>query len=189
MFSATKFIVAGAIVALFGGFLLAGVLTTQPTQPQPPAASTESTVADRTIEPNGEFSGRVNFQRQMGGSKYAFRPWEMSDPRLDGEWVILTTESWIPSDSVPEPRVYNASFRIENEDGAWEELPSLELEFADGTSSTKTSVLIGEGDYEGLTAIVELTHVKTMGSAHYDVRGVVTSGELPPPPSHTLSGT
>ena len=27
MFSATKFIVAGAIVALFGGFLLAGVLT------------------------------------------------------------------------------------------------------------------------------------------------------------------
>ena len=27
MFSATKFVVAGAIVALFGGFLLAGVLT------------------------------------------------------------------------------------------------------------------------------------------------------------------
>ena len=29
MFSAVKFIAAGVIVALFGGFLLAGVLTTQ----------------------------------------------------------------------------------------------------------------------------------------------------------------
>ena len=32
MFSATKFVVAGAIVALFGGFLLAGVLTRRVTR-------------------------------------------------------------------------------------------------------------------------------------------------------------
>jgi len=32
MFSATKFVVAGVIVALFGGFLLAGVLTQQPSE-------------------------------------------------------------------------------------------------------------------------------------------------------------
>ena len=36
MFSATKFVVAGAILALFGGFLLAGVLT-QPSEEQMPA--------------------------------------------------------------------------------------------------------------------------------------------------------
>jgi hypothetical protein len=41
MFSATKFIVAGAIVALFGGFLLAGVLT-QPSEERMPAAVTGS---------------------------------------------------------------------------------------------------------------------------------------------------
>ena len=41
MFSATKFVVAGAIVALFGGFLLAGVLT-QPSDEMAPAAVTAS---------------------------------------------------------------------------------------------------------------------------------------------------
>jgi len=38
MFSATKFIVAGVIVALFGGYLLAGVLTPQPSDDSLPAA-------------------------------------------------------------------------------------------------------------------------------------------------------
>jgi sugar lactone lactonase YvrE len=42
MFSATKFVVAGAIVALFGGFLLAGVMTQQPTEQIVPAAATAS---------------------------------------------------------------------------------------------------------------------------------------------------
>jgi hypothetical protein len=36
MFSAAKVVVAGAIVALFGGFLLAGVLTQQPSDDRPP---------------------------------------------------------------------------------------------------------------------------------------------------------
>jgi hypothetical protein len=42
MFSAVKFVVAAAIVALFGGFLLAGVLTTQQGDEMAPAAVTES---------------------------------------------------------------------------------------------------------------------------------------------------
>ena len=41
MISAAKFVVAGAIVALFGGFLLAGVLT-QPNEGEVPAAVTDS---------------------------------------------------------------------------------------------------------------------------------------------------
>jgi hypothetical protein len=44
MFSATKFAVAGAIVALFGGFLLAGVLT-QPSDEVVPAAVSPSATA------------------------------------------------------------------------------------------------------------------------------------------------
>ena len=40
MFSATKFVVAGVIVALFGGFLLSGVLTTQRGDEMAPAAVT-----------------------------------------------------------------------------------------------------------------------------------------------------
>jgi hypothetical protein len=42
MFSALKFVVAGVIVALFGGFLLAGVLTTQQGDEMAPAAATAS---------------------------------------------------------------------------------------------------------------------------------------------------
>ena len=42
MFSALKFVVAGVIVALFGGFLLAGVLTTPQGDEMAPAVVTES---------------------------------------------------------------------------------------------------------------------------------------------------
>ena len=49
MFSATKFVVAGAIVALFGGFLLSGVLT-QPSDEQLPAVGAS---ASAQAEPSG----------------------------------------------------------------------------------------------------------------------------------------
>jgi hypothetical protein len=57
MFSATKFLVAGAIVALFGGFLLSGVMTQQPSdEPPPPAAASTSAspLADPTWTPPPE---------------------------------------------------------------------------------------------------------------------------------------
>jgi len=51
MFSATKFVVAGFIVALFGGFLLSGVLT-QPSEEQVPAVgASASASADATVNP------------------------------------------------------------------------------------------------------------------------------------------
>jgi hypothetical protein len=50
MFSAVKFIAAGVIVALFGGFLMAGILTTQQDGEAPPAAVTESTSPMTTEE-------------------------------------------------------------------------------------------------------------------------------------------
>jgi hypothetical protein len=50
-FSALKFVVAGVIVALFGGFLVAGVLTTQQDGEAPPAAVTASPAAEATSDP------------------------------------------------------------------------------------------------------------------------------------------
>ncbi len=51
MFSATKFVVAAAIVALFGGFLLSGILKQQPSdEPLPPAAASASS-PDATTAP------------------------------------------------------------------------------------------------------------------------------------------
>jgi len=49
MFNATKFVVAGAIVALFGGFLLSGVLTTQPSDEQTPAAMSPSPTTSQEL--------------------------------------------------------------------------------------------------------------------------------------------
>jgi hypothetical protein len=55
MFSATKFVVAGGIVALFGGFLLAGVLTTQPSEESMPAVgASASAQAEPTTETTAE---------------------------------------------------------------------------------------------------------------------------------------
>jgi len=53
MFNALKYVAAGVIVALFGGFLLAGMFTTQPVDEMAPAAATESpsTTAEATVEP------------------------------------------------------------------------------------------------------------------------------------------
>jgi len=51
MFSATKFVVAGAIVALFGGFLLTGVLTTPQGDEMVPAAMTASPSPETDLLP------------------------------------------------------------------------------------------------------------------------------------------
>ncbi len=53
MFSATKFVVAGVIVALFGGFLLAGVLTQQQSQESVPAVGATAS-ASRAADPTSE---------------------------------------------------------------------------------------------------------------------------------------
>ena len=59
MFSATKYVVAGVIVALFGGFLLAEVLTPQPSNEQLPAVGASASAqaepsAAVTAEPTAE---------------------------------------------------------------------------------------------------------------------------------------
>ena len=51
MFSALKFIAASVIVALFGGFLMMGVLTTQPSEDQFSAAVSASPTVEATSEP------------------------------------------------------------------------------------------------------------------------------------------
>ncbi len=62
MFSATKLLVAGAIVALFGGFLLAGVLTQQPSDEVVPAVGASASPSDATpyavtVVPSPGFAG------------------------------------------------------------------------------------------------------------------------------------
>ena len=60
MLSALKFVAAAAIVALFGGFLLAGVLTTQQGDDMTPGAVTAPAVRPRASRPGRSPSVRTD---------------------------------------------------------------------------------------------------------------------------------
>lgn len=66
---------------------------------------------------------------------------------------------------------------VETDDGAWQGLETP-IVFSDGSRSTTTSVLVGEGDYEGLVAVTEFT----IDGEAWDLRGVIIDGEMPPAP-------
>jgi hypothetical protein len=51
MFSAAKFVIAGVVLALFGGLLLAGVLTQQPSDETAPDAAASASIAPAATEP------------------------------------------------------------------------------------------------------------------------------------------
>jgi hypothetical protein len=99
----------------------------------------------------------------------------MSDPRLDGT-VTRTNNVDLYDD--PPIWTWQALWRIETEDGAWEGVETP-LVFTDGSRSTTMVALDGEGAYDGLTAITEFDHE---GSG-WNVRGVIIDGEMPPVPT------
>jgi hypothetical protein len=192
MFSATKFVVASGVLALFGGILLIGTLADLPSRDAAPAAqASDPSLRQADDGPPGGFTGRLRYAGPLSssidaavapmGSRYRYRVEEMSDARLDGDYVLAVTASTVRFADGYEPLWYG-SFRIENEDGAWQEMPSLTLQYPDETASTRTSALIGEGAYEGLVAIAELTYHPV--GIEFDLQGVVVDGELPPMPSH-----
>jgi len=105
----------------------------------------------------------------------------MSDPRLEGA-VYHTYESdeYAAPGAEAGPDVSAATHRIENEAGAWESR-AIGGAYADGTSiGNGPQVLIGEGSYEGMIAIME---VSLLGdSCGADVRGVIfDDGPVPEP--------
>jgi hypothetical protein len=97
---------------------------------------------------------------------------DMTDARLDGEATLS-----INSDAYPDGTIlYGTAFHIENADGAWQEVPSVRIGYPDGTHSTTTIILVGEGGYDGLTAIAQAPLVA--GVWTFD-GFIVASGELP----------
>lgn len=144
--------------------------------------------AQEAPAPPVEFSGRllygpqvvVGTEEQAEGRYeirgHAFRTpvGSMSDPRLDGRW---TRTNNIDQHAEPSVWTWQATWRVENDQGAWEGVETP-IVFADGSRSTTTAVLVGEGAYEGLTAVTEFDHE----GEGWDLRGIVVEGEIPPPP-------
>jgi len=181
MFTALKFVAAAAIVALFGGFLLASI-TGDPQEVVPPAAASPSPQPSDevvSIELPTEFSGRLScftywqdgtttnvvlgpmgegnlVRRETRGGFFNFVVDEMSDPRFEGRWwAYLDADEYIyPGiDMDDHLTLTRGTQRIENDEGAWQgSAPGAHVPGAP-LSTWELLELIGEGAYEGYTTL------------------------------------
>jgi hypothetical protein len=187
MFSPVKAIAAGAIVFALGGVLLIA----QPFDQQGGSVPGAATDAER--EAPVEFTARTVWDRQVSqpvqeltedgvrtevGGAWQFRFTETSDPRIDGTMTDNETQVFYPSGDIDpdgELWVLAGANRIENDGGAWQQVPRFnhilpwkpEPDGGDG-------VYVGEGGYEGYIALVE--------SEGGVLRGVIIEADLPTVP-------
>ncbi len=186
MFSPVKAITAGAIVfALGSAFLIAQPFDRQANVPQ--AEAEAEAVAPTWItgnvayapsckSPSLEVGGVV---RHDWGYECSPQRWTSSDPRLTGEvsyrWnedVYNTDEGFIS--------VNTAAAYMRNDDGGWACSSSNLLEGSGlhpDTVTGETLTCVGEGGYEGLSALLVLDE----GPAHPLV-GLIFAGGFPPLP-------
>lgn len=80
---------------------------------------------------------------------------EATDPRIGGEWTqvndMRSFAMWNEVDEDPFVTVSRSAVRIENEDGAW--AGTIDFFKAGDDTGPEWYHLVGEGDYEGLTAL------------------------------------
>jgi hypothetical protein len=102
----------------------------------------------------------------------------MSDPRLEGTYYISydTDEYRGPGGTTT---IGSGTWRIENEEGAWQGsyLHADDPDYA----TTVWMPLVGEGDFDGLTALWESVY-NPSGLCSWDVRGVIIDGDPPAAP-------
>jgi hypothetical protein len=183
MFSPGKAILAGVFVLGIG--VAASIATTLwgPISDAPAAVTTEEPVAPTeftgiwlygsNVQPEAlDLVGRA--VRSTGGS-WRHEAADVTDPRFDGEVTVFSNDDTYLRDATA---VYHVVWRVENADGAWQSEPTYGVDFPDGSSSTRNGVFRGEGAYEGLTAIVQLTFEGT----RWELHGVILDGDPPPHP-------
>ena len=77
-----------------------------------------------------------------------------SDPRWQGTLSVASNSD--DHGAVGGPEVGLFAFRIENEDGAWQQMPTVSLIVPGVDDEFDRGVFIGEGGYEGLIAVVDI---------------------------------
>ncbi len=100
-FSATKFVVAGAIVALFGGFLLAGMLTQQPNDDRLPAVGASASATAESSSMESPIDERSTLQPDYGPFLPAVLP-EGTDWGGSGSGVPNGQSRWVHIAGNPE---------------------------------------------------------------------------------------
>lgn len=191
MFTAVRFVAAGAIMALFGGFLLSGVLTTQRAEPAPGAASGDMTSPPVEIIGQAEGQGTcpgegvAGAQIEVVGGITQYRSYQChpdtvwSDPRLEGTQTYFASFDNYGEGETGSLDLHIGSFaiHIENDEGGWLMRPALLLAFPgstgwDGGDGVVPVVFDGEGAYAGLIFVGEHKGGET--------RGFIIEGDYPP---------
>jgi hypothetical protein len=134
-----------------------------------------------------DFEGVVDGVGQSRGYRCRTVVEESSDPRFSGTWLLVFSEDgWGSEDGTTTgggaDTVWTYEYRVENDDGAWQSSPVSGIEF-DEREMTVAPVFTGEGAYDGMTAIVEMSGRETDidGASNADLRGAIFAGSPPPP--------
>lgn len=147
-----------------------------------PPVSADRAGTEETLEVGGD--GMVVTQSRGGAWKQALA---MSDPRLDGTvYHTYETDEYTLPGGDDGPSVGAMTHRIENDGGAWESRVIF-ASYREGAaigrddSLDPPSVLIGEGAYHGLIAVMEVT-AELEYPCGFEVRGMIFAGAPVPEP-------
>jgi len=210
MLSAVKFVAAAAIVALFGGFLLTGVLTQQGDDEPLPAigasasaspqtnpttaatATSEASVTDdlRVTHVTGtllnerfddtEEESSVDDGIGRVRGLKSIRTIWWSDPRLPAEWVTVLNVDQYQI-GVTKEVAWAGTSRLERPAGYW--TGTAVGYFDQDGNAFGQDVLIGHGPYEGLFAIINARGWADLEREHESgFEGLIFEGQLPPMP-------
>ncbi len=190
MFSPAKALVAGALVFAVGGVLFVAQPFGQPGD-SVPGAVTDAEPAAQSEEPTDPMRPRaasIDFGEYLSGSDGTRRAddpgvvhyegdhsefrWESSDPRLSG--TVTTTGNRDIYQGAP-VTVESVTLEVVNDGGRWS---GPLTQGTVGSDSRGTAVLRGEGDYEGLSALIFLEWNSTPPTAF----AAIFPGEMPPVP-------
>ncbi len=188
MFSAVTFAAAAAIVALFGGFVLSGALTTQQGEETVPAAVTASPSPATTYVAPHPVSGELRWERKFqtpdisqlddrktyrgDGSENAI---EMDDARLSGTMYLLRNRDDIGEKyQRADGEVWTGSLELVNDDGSWIGTVRGYTSMNPGTLHWHME-LTGTGAHAGFSALLEARGLY----GAWDVEGFVFPGVLP----------
>jgi len=101
----------------------------------------------------------------------------VSDPRLEGTYTLSWDEDENSSGGKPFLSIVVTTDRITNDQGAWQG-SNVRYRPAEGDQSIAPLVMVGEGAYQGLTAI--LRGLEDYGECA--VSGYIIEGSIPTPP-------
>jgi hypothetical protein len=151
---------------------------------QPPVAFTGRIVCGDTMRTGVDEATSDGGPVRVRTRGWAWQPTAtMSDSRLEGDYYISYDSDDYDSPTVTS--VGTGTWRIENGEGAWQG-SFTNINYPDSTTIVSTA-LVGEGGYDGLTAVWESTNHGPVECA-WAVRGLILEGDVPTAPEPYTGG-